>query len=279
MAQVVGAVAVPHTPHFPGIVARGEPLAADIGRLYDTVAAHLRRMRPDVLIFFTCDHYNIFFVESVPIFSIGVADSAEGPSDYPELDRYTVPMASPLARRIQEHLVRSGFDVGMSQEFEVDHPVTVPLHFLTPDMNVPIVPLFISGLMPPLPGASRCHALGEVMAEAIAAYPEAARVAAVASGSFSLEIGGPRISQHSHTGVPEPGWVGRVVSLLRSGKVADLVAEATAEQLGQAGNAGGELLTWIAMLGMLGPVRPAFLEAQAEFGHAFGAWHPQGAAG
>ena len=71
----------------------------------------------------------------------------------------------------------------------------------------------------------------------------------------------------------------RKKTLLRSGKVADLVAEATAEQLGQAGNAGGELLTWIAMLGMLGPVRPAFLEAQAEFGHAFGAWHPQGAAG
>ncbi len=278
MAEVVGAVGVPHTPHFPGIVARREPLAAEIERLYGTVATHLRGMRPDVLLFFTCDHYNIFFVNSVPIFSIGVADSAAGPSDYPELARYTVPMASPLAMRIQEHVVRSGFDVGMSQEFELDHPVTVPLHFLTPDMSVPIVPVFISGLMPPLPGAWRCHALGEVIAEAIAEYPGAARVAAVASGSFSLEIGGPRISQHSHTGVPEPGWVSRVVSLLRSGKVTELVAEATTEQLGEAGNAGGELLTWIAMLGLLGPVEPVFLEAQMEFGHAFGAWRPGGEA-
>ncbi len=278
MAQIVGAVGVPHTPHFPGIVARGEPPAAEIERLYGTVARHLHGMRPDVLVFFTCDHYNIFFVESLPIFSIGVADSAEGPSDYPELARYTVPMASPLARRIQEHAVRSGFDVGMSQEFEVDHPVTVPLHFLTPDMRVPIVPFFISGLMPPLPAASRCHALGQAVAEAVAEYPDATRVAAIASGSFSLEIGGPRINRQSHTGVPEPGWVSRVASLLGSGKVAELVAEATAEQLTEAGNAGGELLTWIAMLGMVGPAEPVFLETQTELGHAFGAWRRRGAA-
>src|SRR6266702_8070995 len=114
MAEVVGAVGVPHTPHFPGIVARREPLAAEIERLYGTVATHLRGMRPDVLLFFTCDHYNIFFVNSVPIFSIGVADSAAGPSDYPELARYTVPMASPLAMRIQEHAVRSGWSTSNS---------------------------------------------------------------------------------------------------------------------------------------------------------------------
>lgn len=272
MAWIVGGVGVPHTPHFPGIAARSEPRAAEIRRLYDAVAAHLRRMRPDVLIFFTCDHYNIFFVHSVPIFSIGVADSAQGPCDYPDLARYTVPMAPALGHWIQDYAVRSGFDIGMSQEFEVDHPVTVPLHFLTPDMGVPVVPVFISGLMPPLPGSSRCHALGAVIAEAIAEYPEPARVAAVASGSFSLEIGGPRISEYSHTGVPDPGWVRRVMSLLRTAQAGELVGEATIGQLTEAGNAGGELLTWIAMLGMLGGGEPVFLEAQPEWGHAYGAW-------
>jgi hypothetical protein len=34
-----------------------------------------------VLVFFTADHYNIFFEECVPIFSIGVADAAAGASD------------------------------------------------------------------------------------------------------------------------------------------------------------------------------------------------------
>ena len=139
MAEFVGGAGVPHTPHFPGIVDRGEPLAAEIASCYEEAASVLRRLRPDVLIFFTCDHYYNFFTESIPIFSIGVAESARGPGDYRELRQYEVPMHAPLARRIQAHLVQAGFDAGMSQEFELDHPVTVPLHFLTPEMNVPIV--------------------------------------------------------------------------------------------------------------------------------------------
>lgn len=273
MGEIVGAVGVPHTPHFPGIVQRQEPMARELQRLYGTAARHLRGLAPDTIIFFTCDHYNIFFVESVPIFSIGVAPSACGPSDYAELQRYEIPINAALARQIQLDVVRSGFDVGMSQEFEFDHPVTVPLHFLTPDMSVPIVPVFISGLMPPLPPAWRCRALGAAIGEAVRRSPEAGRVALVASGSFSLEIGGPKISKHSHTGVPDLRWVGQIVARMRAGDLDKLVIEAGEDQLTRAGNAAGELLTWIAMLGALGTSRPDFLEAQPEFGHAFGTWH------
>jgi aromatic ring-opening dioxygenase catalytic subunit (LigB family) len=272
MGEIVGAVGVPHTPHFPGIVDRQEPLAAELRRLYGTAAQHLRDLAPDALIFFTCDHYNIFFIESMPIFSIGVAPSARGPSDYRELQAYEVPIDVALARRIQAHAVRSGFDVGISQEFEFDHPVTVPLHFLTPAMDVPIVPVFINGLMPPFPPAWRCRALGETIRQAVEEAPDGQRVAAVASGSFSLEIGGPRISDHSHTGVPDPGWTDRILARMRAGELDELVAEANEEQLTRAGNAAGELLTWIAMLGAIGDSAPAFLEAQRDLGHAYGAW-------
>jgi len=272
MAKIVGGVGVPHTPHFPGIVDRGEPLGAQLRRLYGATARHLRDLAPDVLIFFTCDHYNIFFVESVPIFSIGVAPSARGPSDYRELPVYVVPIASDLARHIQVAAVRGGFDVGMSQEFEFDHPVTVPLHFLTPEMDVPIVPVFVNGLIPPLPSAARCLALGARIREALTEMPGGLRVAAVASGSFSLEIGGPRISATSHTGIPDPEWADRVLDLMQAGDVGTLVAEASVERLTQAGNAAGELLTWIAMLGVVGDGPAVFLEAQPEFGHAFGCW-------
>jgi Catalytic LigB subunit of aromatic ring-opening dioxygenase len=272
MGEIVGGVGVPHTPHFPGIVDRREALAPVLERLYGTAAQHLRDLAPDVLIFFTCDHYNIFFIESMPIFSIGVAPSACGPSDYRELQAYEVPIDVALARRIQAHAVRSGFDVGISQEFELDHPVTVPLHFLTPAMDVPIVPVFINGLMPPFPPAWRCRALGATIRQAIEQAPDAQRVAVVASGSFSLEIGGPRISDHSHTGVPDPEWTDRILARMRAAELDELVADASEEQLGRAGNAAGELLTWIAMLGTVGGRPPAFLEAQRDLGHAYGAW-------
>jgi aromatic ring-opening dioxygenase catalytic subunit (LigB family) len=272
MAHVVGAVGVPHNPHFPRIVAERGAMAAEVGRCYGEAARHLAALAPDVLVFFTSDHYNIFFVESVPIFSIGVAESTSGPSDYRELQAYPVPIDAPLAREIQAQVVRAGFDVGMSQEFEIDHSVTVPLHFLTPRMAVPIVPVFVSGLLPPLPSARRCYALGAAIRRALERIPDRKRVVAVASGSFSLEIGGPRISDTSHTGVPDPEWSERVVDLLRAGKVDELVAEASEERIARAGNAGGELLDWIAMLGMLDPRPPSFLAAQHELGHAFAAW-------
>ena len=277
MAEIVGGFGVPHNPHFPLWVADGAPAAAEIERMYDGVADHLRRVRPDVLVFFTADHYNIFFEECVPIFSIGVAESAAGASDYPELRRRLVPIASELARHVHVQTVRAGFDVGMSQEFEFDPTVIAPLHVLVPEAATPVVPVFVTALIPPLPSAPRCLALGRAIADAIRAAPQPVRVAAVASGSFSLEIGGPRISADSHTGVPAPEWVDRVMALLRAGDVEQLVEEATEARLAHAGNAGGELLEWIAMLGMMESRPPAFLDVQPAFGHAYAAWPAAGA--
>jgi protocatechuate 4,5-dioxygenase beta chain len=272
MAEIVGGFGVPHNPHLPLWVADGAPAAAEIERMYGGVAEHLRLVRPDVLVFFTADHYNIFFEECVPIFSIGVAESAAGASDYPELRRRLVPIAADLARHVHVHTVRAGFDVGMSQEFEFDHTMIAPLHFLVPEDAVPVVPVFVNALIPPLPSAQRCLDLGRAIADAVRGAPQDVRVAAVASGSFSLEIGGPRISADSHTGAPAPEWVDRVMALLRAGDVDALAEEATEERLAGAGNDGGELLEWIAMLGMIEAAPPAFLDLQPAFGHAYGPW-------
>jgi hypothetical protein len=56
------------------------------------------------------------------------------------------------------------------------------------------------------------------------------------------------------------------------GTVQELVAEATPEQLVEAGNAAGEILNWITVAGAVGPVVPDFIELQPEHGHAFAAW-------
>jgi hypothetical protein len=64
----------------------------------------------------------------------------------------------------------------------------------------------------------------------------------------------------------------RVIDLLGSARVEELVREATDDQLAQAGNAGGELLDWITMLGAIDPRRPSVLEVQRQFGHAYAAW-------
>ena len=148
----------------------------------------------------------------------------------------------------------------------------VPLHFLTPDMRVPVIPLFISGHVPPLPSAQRCRALGETVARAVESWPSAQRVVVMGSGSFSLEVGGPRMAPGRSDGVPDPDWALRVIACLEQQRIDSLVAEATPYQLLKAGNVGGELLNWIAMLGAIGDRKPRYIAPQLQNGHAYGVW-------
>jgi len=92
------------------------------------------------------------------------------------------------------------------------------------------------------------------------------------SGSFSLEVFGPRIAPGRSDGVPDPDWARRICALLEQGAVSKLLEEATQEQMLRAGNVGGELLDWIAMLGAVGETRPRFVTPQTEQGHAYAAW-------
>jgi len=274
MGQIVSAFGIPHNPHFPTWVRDGHPLAEEIERMYRPLREAFERVRPGTLVYITSDHYNMFW-EILPLFAIGAAESARGASDYPELER-ELPIAAPLARHIHERLVGSEFDIALLQELEFDHTVIAPLHFLAPAGPISVVPVYVNAFIRPLPSARRCLALGEAIRRAIEDSPSAGRVAVAGSGSFSLEIGGPRISEDSHTGVPDPVWFERVLELLRIGDRTALVAEATDERMWRAGNAGGELLDWIAMLGTFESRPPDYLEAQPQFGHAFAVWQLDG---
>jgi aromatic ring-opening dioxygenase catalytic subunit (LigB family) len=271
VGQVVGGIGVAHNPFFPLVIARDEPGADELRRLYGALAEHLRGAQPDTIVFFTTDHYNEFF-EHVPIFSIGVAEIASGPSDYPMLPHHDVPIDGVLAKQIQNSLVESDFDVGMSQEFQLDHTITAPLGLLLPELDIPLVPVFVSASMRPIPSAARCYALGQAIRAAVEQSPLERRVLAMASGAFSFEVGGPRMSDELHVGVPSPEWTQRVVDLLDAGDFSRLVQEATPAQIEAAGNAAGEVLDWIAMAGMLDPAPPAFIDLQLEHGHAYAAW-------
>jgi acyl-CoA hydrolase len=63
-----------------------------------------------------------------------------------------------------------------------------------------------------------------------------------------------------------------VVDLLQQGDVATIVKESTEEQMQKAGNVGGEILNWIAMLGTISAKKPLFVKVQMQNGHAYAAW-------
>jgi protocatechuate 4,5-dioxygenase beta chain len=271
MAEIVAAFGVPHTPGFPALVARQGP-DCETAKLYAEVAHHLDEVSPDILVVFDSDHLNTFFLDNLPTFAVGIATEVVGPNDHTAMPTYTVPVHARFGSHLLDRGVNSGFDLSLAQDFTIDHSLLVPLHFLTPRMSIPIVPVFVNGLSPPLPLSKRCFALGQMVRDAVTAWPEKTRVAVLASGSFSLEVGGPRAAPGHRAGTPDPGWARRVQGHMEAGRVDDLLNEATSDRMVAAGNVGGELLNWIAMLGAIGDRRPRFLEPQLDHGHAYGAW-------
>ena len=272
MAQIVAGFGVPHTPIFPHFVKRDGP-DCEIARLFGAQKVELAAVRPDLIVMFDTDHLNTFFLDNLPIFAVGVDDAFTAPNDEPrDVPNYVVPSSAEIAAHIRAAVIAAGFDVGMTQHYSVDHSITVPLHFLTPDMKVPVIPFFISGHVPPLPSAQRCYALGQAVARAIEAWPASLRVVIMGSGSFSLEVGGPRMAPGRSDGVPDPDWAVRVITYLEQQQIERLIAEATQHQLLKAGNVGGELLNWIAMLGAIGSRKPTSIAPQMQNGHAYGVW-------
>jgi protocatechuate 4,5-dioxygenase beta chain len=272
MAEVVAAFGVPHTPAAPGLVAREGP-TCETAQLFAEVQRQLEAVQPDALVIFDSDHLNTFFLDNLPLLSVGVAPSTAGPNDgTPALPRYQVPVAEHLAQQVRTFGIEQGFDLALTQEFELDHSVLVPLHFLTPRMQVPIVPVFIAGIVPPIPRGRRCFALGQTVRAAVEAWPESARVAVLASGSISLDIGSPLAPPGQIAGAADLAWMGEVLDYLKHGAVEDLLNAATTDRLARAGNIGGELLNWIALLGCIGSRCPGFLESQSGHGDAYAVW-------
>lgn len=269
MGKTVVAFGAPHSPSLPSVVEKDPGFVENA--LYAEIRSALEAARPDVLLIFANDHFNTFFLDNFPLYSVGVASATAGPNDQTPMPRYEIPVHEGLAAHIHATGIRSGFDLAQTQEFEVDHAFTVPVHFVAPHGRLPIVPIFVNGFSNPLPLAERTHEFGRMIGRAIRTYPEPLRVAVFASGSFSLEIGGPKIPPRDRSGVPDRRWVARIVDLMRTQRIRTLTQEATQDQMTRAGNAGGEVLNWIAMLGVIGDRAPQSLLPQPH-GHAFGIW-------
>jgi len=273
LAEIVAAFGLPHTPYFPSKVEEEGP-SSPTGIMFGKARDALAAARPDVIVIFDTDHYNTFFFDNFPILAIGIDEGFRGPNDEPRggMPIYDVPSMPRLAEAIRDEGVRAGYDIATLRDFGCDHSVMVPLHFVNPGMQWPVIPFFISGHVPPLPPAQRCFDLGRQIRRTLEAYPDKLRVAIIGTGSFSLEVFGPRIRLGFTDGVPDPDWVHEVCRYIAAGDTAGLIAAATEDRMHAAGNVGGELLNWIAMLAFTDGRKPDFLDKQMENGHAYAGW-------
>jgi hypothetical protein len=137
----------------------------------------------------------------------------------------------------------------------------LPLHFLTPAMDVPVVPVIFNTLAFPQPTAARCFAFGRIIGDV--ARRSAQRIGIVATGGMSHDPG-----ERNH-GTIDSAFDRRFLDAMSAGDNATLTALSAAD-FTAAGAGAFELLSWIALRGALGPATGHVLGYEAATAWATG---------
>jgi aromatic ring-opening dioxygenase catalytic subunit (LigB family) len=175
--------------HAPGITGRAQLADRDIAdeffRSYRRMGEDLAATEPDALVIVAAEHFANFFMNNMPAFAIGLAERYEGPIEDPQwlgIPRTVIPGNASLSQRLIREMMET-VDLAYAEEWKFDHGVMVPLSFLTPRFDLPVIPVNINCQGPPLTPLHRAWALGEALRRAADLVPE--RIALVGTGGIS----------------------------------------------------------------------------------------------
>jgi len=258
MAKLVEIIGITHIPLLERLLAQpdDDPALVEIKQDYALMRTRLAESRPDAIVVIASDHLNQWFMDNMPAFLVGKAPHAKGPFPHERkifgLPEYEAPVNVDLARWFVAEGFQCGVDFAFSEEFLIDHAFTVPLRFVRPEGDIPIVPVWTNVMAPPLPPASRFHAVGTALRTLIEKAPFELRVAVVSSGHLAVEVGGPKLTLSS----PDVAFDQRMMELIAAGKSADVVREASIDRLMQAGNVTPGFLNYVMLIGLAGGTVP-----------------------
>jgi protocatechuate 4,5-dioxygenase beta chain len=251
MARIIGGIGTSHIPSVGAIVDRGladSPPWKPYFDSYQPIRQWLAEQRPEVAIVVYNDHGADFFLDKMPTFALGLADS------YPPADEGwgirplpTLPGDAELSWHLAESLIEQEFDLTLCQELRVDHGLLVPMNLLwgsPATWPVRIVPLQVNVLLHPIPTAARCLKLGQALARAVASFARDYKVVVVGTGGMSHQLHGARAG---HT---NPRFDNHFLDQLDRDP-AGLATLSRRELIAQAGAEGVELIMWLIMRGAL----------------------------
>ena len=279
MARLVSIIGVTHNPFMPRLFASPNPPpgAALVMERVELMREKLRRAEPDVLLMIGNDHLNQFFMDNMPTFMIGKMDAYDG-TFYNEVREFGLPVVhlrgdARLGRQLLEGALDHHVDLSYSDELRLDHSTIVPLMWVRPQMDLPVVPLLTNCIAPPLPRAARVHEVGRILRQVIDELPGDQRIAVVASGHLSLEVGGPKQFEPRFT---DPDFDRRAVAWVAENDVATAAQACTYEQMSRSGNMTPGFLNFLMAMGLANGLQPSYAEGlDAGFPAVpFFAWEP-----
>lgn len=236
--------------HAPGLIRSGgdnSPARVRLEAAYDQAAAQLASLRLDFLVVIVDDHFDNYFLNSMPTFSLGANDrydtADEGIGGYWSGQFRGHEGASTALGR---GLVERGFDLAISYgDMALDHAATIPIPRLFGANPPPVVPLIVNCVWPPIPSARRCWQLGRAIAEVLQSWGEDLNYGLIGSGGLSHQLSGQDFGTINEAF--DRSFLARVCGERRS-ELADL----TEEDLRQGGEGALELLNWIVVAGAVG---------------------------
>jgi aromatic ring-opening dioxygenase catalytic subunit (LigB family) len=258
MAEIVIGIAASHAPNLANpAMLRGmdEEQLSRIRAGFAQARALLEQARPDAIVIFSSDHFDRCFFDNLPPFLVAVGDSAEGPiNEYLKIPKVKVSVDGGLGRFLVSEGLENGVDFASSADLPLDHAEVVPLSYLTPNWNVPIVPIVVNAFAPPMPSLKRCTQVGAFVRETVERWPERKRVAVLGTGGLSHWVGLPEMGR---VNAEFDRWF---MDALATGRQSDVIARyKKAEELDAvAGNGGQEVRDWLAAAGAM----PSSFKAQ-----------------
>lgn len=252
--------------HAPGWVAWTERATddqrANLAAAMATLRGSFVEAKLDVLILLTSEHWANFFLDHMSPWVVGRGETFEGPIEpWMKIPRTAIPGDPALADAIVERAYAVGVEPAFSYELKLDHGSVVPLSFLTPDLDMPVVPVFFNTLGAPQPSPARCHALGRVIGDIARGSDK--RIGIIATGGMSHDPG-----EVGH-GVIDSAFDHRFLDEMARGDTAALTRYTIAD-LNAAGAGTIELIAWIALAGALGDFSGETLAYEPVVGWATG---------
>ena len=231
--------------HAPGITGRADLVKNTAKR--DEFYAALNRQREEIeatgaeaLIVIAAEHFANFFMNNMPAFCIGIGDHYTGPIEDPawlKIEKTTVPGTPDLGTRLTREVMQT-VDTAYAEEWKFDHGIMVPLHFLTPNYDLPIIPVNINCQGPPLTPSHRAWEFGAALRRACDMVPE--KIALVGTGGISHWPATP------DSGKINEAWDMEFLDRLMRNDKAALLSYRDEETYLEAGQGGFEIRTYIA---------------------------------